>query len=528
MIVVLLVLMALFASRLWNREKIPKGLGQQTLPDGTILVLRAALFDKDSEYAVESKGFRLDALIRRQYDEVLQKSQTPCVRFAFSRHDPESGDYLGFENISHVEFSDRWGSSIRTWMYSAFDQEWDGHVGSSETHTGDVKPPLPRSAGHRFLTLIAHRPAISENMSLTVMNWKGTPVAEFTIPAPRLSIDESHSVIATQYQESNVTAQLESVELYWDERNSLGSRPLRQGNIIPKISIKSDNKDVTDDWFTARWKFSDFLGNIAPESIGVGYLGEWALPDKLPRWTLETQLYRKHNAPFRDDEMVTLGSCLVSTEVEPMEPLVWQITGGWLVPPTTGTITIPSLAFGGGTKDRRAFVSGNTAEEPGFHYGGGGGWKSGGGTWTRNAERTTGTLSDFPKPFASIKCTWSKGQVNTTLSCKCDEHLLFLTTDIPATNRVSVIVSDQSGRRIRARPIGHMFRRMPIYSCKLFPDTTSLEIKAVFQTEISAEFEVPSPLADLDVSLSDFSGTLELQKGKWLLMPEPAPQNKVE
>lgn len=535
-ILVMLIPLAFAAVMLQPREKIPSGLGQKTLPDGTILVLRSALFDNDATYAVKTKKqFGFPSLFGRKYDEVLSPWPTSRIRFAFSRHDPESGDYLGFEPFSHIEYSDRWGSSIRSWAGSAYSCRWESNRGSgSSTHDGTPELPIAKNRGHRFLTLVGHRPEVAGDLPLRVIGWDRTILATFTAPTPpSFRSSGSHPVaINMRHEVDGLDLQLRGIKVAWNEHSGMAAGRLQRmgsGSVSPKVSIMSRGEDVTNEWFATEWLYSDRQGNLASDRIGQGMTGEQPLPDKLPAWKLESDFFRKHSARFRDDELIVVGSSDVGTGVNEVELLAAaglsndKISGGWLVSPTVGSLTVPNSMFGGGTASCGGeFVSGHPAWMPQLHVGGssGGGW--GGATWKRTASRSTTKGKIGSGKFVSLSCKWSNGQARTTVKCESDHHLLFLTTDILESNRIDVILHDQSGRRIPVMPVGHMFRRMPVYECTVFPDTESLDIKAVVHGPIKVKFEFPSPLAQLDVHLPRFEGMMELKDDRWHMMPKPA------
>ncbi len=493
-IAILLALIAAgaFAGFRSFQRNVPLGLGQAELTDGTILVLHAALFDPKSEFTAGVPTLGVVTPFSRR-DTVLNTSDAPTIRFALSRHDPKTGDYLDFPTFSHMEVTDRYGGVVWTWDQHGL--QVVSRNGRSGKRNGQLAgPPISAGVGFRFFTHQMHRfQCDTETTSLRVMGQSGSVLAEFPIPVPT-SLREKVDAPEFNWSEESegTTVQIDSLRM--------GHASARETWVVPDFSVSRRGQSLPrSEWRDSDWFFTDSLGNEFRT-------GEFALPSEQHSWQLRFNLFRHQSAGFDSSyPRRTIGTIQVpktsQTETTPpLDSLVKAVT--FLPPNSRGTIETDGF-FQSRPRDLGGWVC-CTPVSPhalGQHVGSNG-WNGDAfdGSYSAGTDPTRDSrIANGLGVKSTFRCTWDSSQPRTTIETECDLPVLVLSTlDLVRNEAVNVAAIDDQGREILIHPLQHVFKRMPAYACEVLPDSKSLEISIIQQQARPVQFQLPPPRDALD------------------------------
>lgn len=482
--------------------RIPEGLGQAVLPDGSILVMQAVLFGKSETYSTKVPAAKLwDRILDQNFQEfkVLSAANYREVRFAFSQHDPRTGAALDLTCFDHLEVTDSLGNRLRNEP-----QQLTVHTkagAENGTEIPKAAPPVPWKHGFRVLTCHTYRFSMDGPATVKVFDRKGNTIATFplTIPERERMWQPEPTPELNVWRNGQEVVHLRKV-LVKSTRSSVSQREAPHwdylavtwdvtvnGQPVPKSNYTETNFYMEDSW-----------GNM-------GYVG-YFFPFREPYWVARLTLTRKAGAAFASAERSPLGTISLVDAGQggvvqvSSNPLVKSVR---LVAPGKNEISVPNSDFAdqytaqsmGGY---RIFSSGGSGRISDFGLNTGMSLRRqpiDGGSDGLDVLSLTATGSGETAGVTSqIEFQRSSSMGSTKLSIDSSHPLIVLTTsEVSSNSRILLVAEDDQGRIVPIFPLQHPYQRMPLYAVNPFPDSKSLVLSTAHDSprDVHLAFKAP-------------------------------------
>lgn len=503
-----------------DASPLPPG-DQAVLADGSILVLRAVLFDPKATLVVKGPTTTpLDYLwYRRELLEktILRPALNREVRIALSRHDPKSGASLDLTCFRYLEVTDSAGNRVRNFP-TTFEVH-DDRGQSSGSLALEAMPPVPVDQGYRILACDTDRFATNGPATLRVFNSQDQLVATFPLTIP---VDQAEPLpkaipYSMTWRGGREEVRLRGLELSGSRKHKVGDLLHDDDAVNADWLVMVDGMpSPPDHWRRTGFYVDDSFGNVK---------GGLFLPAHQPWWKMHLTLYRSHSAPLAESERTAVG------QIELPPP-----GGNTLLQPGNSTIFERVCAIGAGSSVLEISKSWTghaaTRQHSNFEH-----WYCGGpggdtpSLHARLTGRTFGGLDKYQedrilgiepehRSFGldmEIRFVQSSASPVTQLEINTNMPLLVLTTPLRADlDALLLAVEDDQGHPIPVLPLDHPYRRMPLYACRVFPDSKSLTVSVVKDPPRNVEFVIPPPNANLEVpEVGWYAHDLELVDGSW-------------
>ena len=503
--IVVVVLLFLIGGGIIKRiqNKLPPGVATMELSDGTVLVVRAALFSKQSEFEVPRPTFGVTTPFGRK-DTLLRSSRDVGVRFALSRHDPTTGDYLDLPWFSHIETTDFWDGTVRTWPKRVTVHRLNDGRQKSKSGPPLVGDNISRSEGYRILTCSMYRfEAAKQTAEFRVVDVAGETLATFELPLPAKYVGvEREGQHQTTAKLRDVSVELESMKVVGGG-TVLNDRVSDEAGFNPQYSVQSDGQELDRrDWRDSDMVLLDDAGNVLR-------MGGPPLPDAQPNWILRFTLYRRQSAGFNEYKKEKVCSVVIP-ETGSQQGVVSAnsfVTSVTLVGAGSQSVGIPNSLFGGGTRDRNRFpwLCGTRPNTGDYRVSSNGEGGDSGENWKRHMAFSTHPFTNqgvqTPGVWASLSANWASESRQTMITTNCAYPLVVLTTEqFPDDEALNLVAVDDQGRTVRVHPVIHVFRRMPAYALEIFDDSRSVELYLVRQRGRYVELPIVPPTRGLQLS----------------------------